>query len=67
MITRNHVWPVRRANAANSPICESGKTIVSSHTAGMLLMTSTAGLSSTDWGCAAIVSNGLAKIARLAI
>ena len=42
----NHSRPRRRANAASSPISLGGNTIVSSHTLGMLLMISAAGLSS---------------------
>ena len=62
-----HMSPLRRAKIDSSPIFDSGRTIVSSQTALMLLMTSTAGLSSTLCGWAAIVSMGLWKVARQAI
>ena len=64
---RNHVLPFRRANSTSSPISDPVSTRVSSHVDGMLLMTSTAGLARMLSGLAAMVSNGLANTARLAI
>ena len=51
-IARNHKLPRRRAKAASSPISDMGSTIVSSHTAGMLLIISTAELFRRFVGCA---------------
>ena len=64
---RNHMLPFRRANKTSSPISDPLSTRVSSHVDGMLLMTSTAGLARMLSGFAAMVSNGLASTARLAI
>jgi hypothetical protein len=62
-----HMSPLRRAKIESSPMRESGRTMVSSQTGGMPLITSAAGLSSTLCGWAATVRIGLLNVARLAI
>ena len=50
---RNQVPPFLLAYTAISPISNGGKTMVSSHIDGMLLMISTAGLARSAFGLAA--------------
>src|ERR1051326_681050 len=50
---QNHVLPVRRAKTTISPISDGGKTMVSSHRDGMLLIMSQHGLTRMLDGLAA--------------